>query len=84
MNNVVSFDAAVRGHSGRSLAYPSKTLSYDDAWRLQRVERLLCVLRDHIHCPHCLDELVVRIIERGDGLTGLERLARRVVRETRQ
>ena len=84
MNNVVSFDAAVRGQSGRSRAYPTGNLPYADAWRLQRVDRLLSLLQEHIHCPHCLDELVVRIIERGDGLTGLERLARRVVRETRQ
>ena len=81
MNNVLSFDAASRGHSGASAPVSSTCLPYADAWRLHR---LLSLLQEHIHCPHCLDELVVGIIERGDGLTGLERLARRVAGETRQ
>ena len=84
MSNVVSFDAAVRGHSGRSRAYPTQSLPYADTWRLARVDRLLALLQEHIHCPRCRDELVVGIIERGDGLTGLERLARRVAGEVRQ
>lgn len=84
MNNVVPFVAASRGDSGVSAPTLPKTLPYADAWRLARVDRLLALLHEHIPCDHCIDELVVGIIERGDGLTGLERLARRVAGETRQ
>lgn len=78
--SVLTFPSRQNGYSGHVHAQ----LSYDAAWRLQRVDRLLALLQDRIHCPHCLDELVVGIIERGDGLTGLERLARRVAGEVRQ
>lgn len=84
MNNVIPFDTAMRGHSGRSFAYPTGNLPYADAWRLARAERLLDFVSERVQCPHCLDELIQEILERGDGLTGLERLARRVAGETRQ
>ena len=82
--SILTFSGRVRGQSGASAPVSPTCLPYADAWRLRRVDRLLSLLQEHIHCPHCLDELVEGIIERGDGLTGLERLARRVAGEVRQ
>lgn len=82
--SVLTFPGRVRGQSGASAPVSTTCLPYADAWRLARVDRLLALLHEHIPCDHCIDGLVVGIIERGDGLTGLERLARRVAGETRQ
>jgi len=68
MSNVISFDAAVRGHSGRSRAYPSKTLPIAGKPQKQAVQAVLERL-GAIHARTCPCVLIpevrhCRVLER--------------------
>lgn len=52
MNNVVPFTAAVRGHSGRSRAYPTQNPTLAGKCQEAAVQALLSRL-DDLHSKHC-------------------------------
>lgn len=52
MSNILSFDAAVRGQSGRSRAYPTQNTPLAGKPQKQAVQAVLSRL-DDLHSKHC-------------------------------